>query len=287
MEGLFIQLEEVVERLKEGRPVYGPVGVDLLREVVLVEAVLQYDNQAAEFFLAEFRPTIEKTLLHLGGQRAVHELDAIVNDLLVPRDSKPPRLDNFHGKAPLNTWLRTVIRRLWTDLARRNQKSLEHGEGKHADLDEAVQTDPDPSPEELAEYNDLRERGADLIVRQFLDLFASVPDRNELLAWQMACLDGIPQKNLAALFRCHPSTISRYRERMEKKVKAAFANNDQLRSLVDAMRTAPRGIVRSIAQHVVEELRREKERSRALVHPDEPDESEGIDPAPVQKPRSS
>src|SRR5262249_12940831 len=110
MEGPLIQLEEVIERLKKGRPVYGPGGVGLLGEGVLVEAVLQCDNRAAEFFLAEFRPTIEKTLLRLGGKRAVHELDDIVNDLLVPRDSKPPRLDNFHGKAPLNTWLGTVIR---------------------------------------------------------------------------------------------------------------------------------------------------------------------------------
>ena len=121
----------------------------------------------------------------------------------------------------------------------------------------------------------MRERGADLIVRQFLDLFASVADRDELLAWQMVCLDGIPQKDLAGLFQCHPSTISRYRKRVEKKVKEAFAKNDQLRSLVDAMKTAPRTIVRSIAQRVVEELRRENERSRALVHPDEPDECRG------------
>jgi RNA polymerase sigma factor (sigma-70 family) len=286
MEGPHIQLEEVIERLKKGQPVYGPVGVDLLREVILVEAVLQCDNRAAESFLAEFRPTIEKTLRRLGGKRAVHELDDIVNDLLVPRHSKPPRLDNFHGKAPLNTWLSTVIRRLWTDRARRNQTSREDGKGKVVDLNLTVKTDPDPSPEELADYNDLRGRGADLIVRQFLDLFASGADRDELLAWQMTCLDGIPQKDLAGLFQCHPSTISRYRKRVEKRVKEAFANNDQLRSLVDAMKTAPRTIVRAIAQHVVEELRRENERSRALVHPDGPDESEGINSAPLQKPRS-
>jgi RNA polymerase sigma factor (sigma-70 family) len=282
MEGPLIQLAEVIERLKKGRPVYGPVDADLLREVVLVEAVLQYDNRAAEFFLAEFRPTIEKTLLRLGGKRAVHELDDIVNELLVPRDSKPPRLDNFHGKAPLNAWLGTVVRRLWTDLARRNQKSRVDGKGKLVDWDETVQTDPDPSPEELAEYNDLRGRGADLIVRQILDLFASVADRDELLAWQMACLDGTPQKELAGLFQCHPSTISRYRKRVEKRVKEAFAHNDQLRSLVDAMKTAPRTIVRSIAQHVVAELRRENDRSRALVHPDGPDESEGMDSPPCR-----
>ena len=287
MEEPLVQLEEVIERLKEGRPVYGPVGVDLLREVILVEAVLRGENRAAESFLAEFRPTIEKTLLHLGGQRAVHEVDDLVNDLLVPRDSKPPRLDNFHGKAPLKTWLRTVIRRLWTDLERRNQQAREDGKGKLVDLDQAVPTDPDPSPEELAEYSDLWERGAELIVRQFRDLFASVADRDELLAWQMVCLDGIPQKDLAGLFQCHPSTISRYRERVEKRVQEAFANNDQLRSLVDEMNTAPRAFVRSMAQRIVAELRREKERSRAMVHPDEPGESEGKDSALQRKPRSS
>jgi RNA polymerase sigma factor (sigma-70 family) len=287
MQGPLIQLEEVIERLKKGQPVYGPVGVDLLRQVILVEAVLQCDNRAAEFFLAEFRPTIEKTLLRLGGKRAVHELDDIVNDLLVPRDSKPPRLDNFHGKAPLSTWLRTVIRRLWTDQTRRSPKSREVGKGMLVDRDTTIQADPNPSPEELAEYNDLQERGVELIVSQFLDLFASVEDRDELLAWQMVCLDGVPQKDLAGLFQCHPSTISRYRERVEKKVKAAFANNDQLRSLVDAMKTAPRTIVRSIAQRIVEELRRQNARSRVLVHPDDADESEGIDSALLQKPRSS
>src|SRR5262249_55897388 len=138
IEGPLIPLEEVIERLKQGRPVYGPIGVDLLREVILVEAVLQGENRAAESFLAEFRPAIEKTLLRLGGKRAAHELDDLVNDLLVPRDSRPPRLDNFHGKAPLKTWLRTVIRRLWTDLERRNPKSREDGKGKLVELDEMV-----------------------------------------------------------------------------------------------------------------------------------------------------
>ena len=126
-----------------------------------------------------------------------------------------------------------------------------------------------------------------MIVRQFLDLFASGADRDELLAWQMVCLDRITQKDVAGLFQCHPSTISRYRERVERKVKEAFANNDQLRSLVDAMNTAPRAIVRSMAQRIVAELRREKERSRALVHLDEPGESEGMDSALQRKPRSS
>jgi hypothetical protein len=74
---------------------------------------------------------------------------------------------------------------------------------------------------------------------------------------------------------------------VEKKVKEAFANNDRLRPLVDAMKTAPRTDVRSIAQRIVEQLHRENERSRALVHPDEPDESKGIDSALQQKPGSS
>jgi hypothetical protein len=71
---------------------------------------------------------------------------------------------------------------------------------------------------------------------------------------------------------------------VETKVKEAFANNDRLRSLVDAMRTAPRTIVRSIAERVVEQLRRENDRSRALVHPGK---FEGSDSALLQKPRSS
>jgi hypothetical protein len=74
---------------------------------------------------------------------------------------------------------------------------------------------------------------------------------------------------------------------VETKVKEAFAKDDQLRSLIDAMKTAPRTIVRSIADRCVEELRRENERRRALDRPEEPDESDGIDSALVQKPRSS
>jgi hypothetical protein len=74
---------------------------------------------------------------------------------------------------------------------------------------------------------------------------------------------------------------------VEKKVKEAFANNDRLRPIVDAMKSAPRTIVRSIAQRIVEQLRREDERSRSLVHPVEPAQSEGIDSALLKKPRSS
>ena len=107
-----------------------PVDVDLLREVILVEAVLQCDHRATEVFLAEFRPTIEKTLLLVWlGRSRLDELDDIINDLLVPRDSRPPRLENFHGKAPLNSWLRTVVRRTWTDLASRGQESRGEGRG--------------------------------------------------------------------------------------------------------------------------------------------------------------
>jgi hypothetical protein len=61
--------------------------------------------------------------------------------------------------------------------------------------------------------------------------------------------------------------------RVEKKVKEAFANNDQLRSFVDSMKTAPRAIVRSIAQRIVEGLRRENEKNRAAVYPGELDRS--------------
>jgi hypothetical protein len=154
-------------------------------------------------------------------------------------------------------------------------------------LDETNQTDPNPSPEDLAAYHDLWERGADVIVRQFLDLFASVADRDELLAWQMVCLDGIPQKDVAGLLQCHPSTISRYRERVEKKVQEAFANNDRLRALVDALTTAPRTIVCTIAERVVEQLRQEYVRSRASVLPAEPDKSEGMDSALKRKPKST
>ena len=150
MEAPLIQLEEVIDRLKRGRPVYGLVGVDILREVILVEAVLQCDNRAAELFLAEFRPTIEKTLLRLGGKLPATRPTISSTMLLVPCDSNPPRLYNFHGKLPPNTWLRTVIRRLWIESKpQKTPNSREDGKGKLVALHETVQTNPDTLPEEV------------------------------------------------------------------------------------------------------------------------------------------
>ena len=79
----------------------------------------------------------------------------------------------------------------------------------------------------VAEYDDLRGRGADLIVGQFLDLFAGWRIATQLLAWQWPASTESRKRTLAGLFHCHPSTISRYRKRVEKRVNEAFANNDR------------------------------------------------------------
>jgi DNA-directed RNA polymerase specialized sigma24 family protein len=289
-----IQLEAVIERLKKGRPAYGSVGVDILREVVLAEAMQQGNNEAAKTFLKEFRPAIEKILSSLD-KNSEEDVDEIINELFVTRDpnlsqrANPPRLAKFNGLAPLTSWLKQVVPNLWRDLKRKEGKWREKGKGKVIPIGEIAPPDPDLSPEEEAEYNDLWQRGVDLIVMQFLELFGSIEDRDELLAWLMVHLDGALQKDVAnrLCVKVVPSTISRYLVRVEKKVNEAFEKNNRLASVVDAVYLAPEPIRRSIAQRIVQALERETRTIRDSACSKEPGESSGIDPGLLRNTRSS
>jgi RNA polymerase sigma factor (sigma-70 family) len=287
MEEPLIQLEDVIERLKKGRLDRGSVGVDLLREVVLIEALQQGHNEAAQTFLKDFRPAIEKILSSLD-TNAELDADDIISELFVASDSKPARLAKFGGLAPFRSWLKIVVPNIWRDRQEKERKWREDGKGKVVALDETVHRDPALSPNQEAEYNELLER-ADLIVMKFREMFGSIEDRDALLAWLMVHLDGALQKDVAdRLFvKVVASTITRYLMRVKAKVKQAFASNHELESLVDAVFQAPEPIRREIAQRIGDGLRRETQTIRDSARPKEPGESAGIDPGLLRNPRSS
>jgi DNA-directed RNA polymerase specialized sigma24 family protein len=142
-----------------------------LREVALVEAVRQGDDQATKVLLGKVEPLVSRVLTRLGGQRAAQEKEDYVNDLWVPRGSAPPRLDNFHGRAPLGSWVEPVVTRLWFDQRRKQERE------PVIDLNDQVQPGTASTAGASVHYGECINQ----IVQGFVEIADTHEDREHLL----------------------------------------------------------------------------------------------------------
>jgi hypothetical protein len=243
-----IELDFVIGRLREGRTAYKDVGVDLLREVVLVADVCQGDNSAARRFLDEFQGQID-AIRARAHPRAAQRLEGFAAELLVPRPkTKTSRLDSFQGRAPLKAWLKSVVR---------NELASPEPEDHRQPAASTIEADiPDPGfgPDELAHIREC----ADLIAEGHRRAFA-VLDRDYVLAWRMWKLDGVDQKVIADLFinrktrkSVNKSTICRWCDEVQEEVTRMLAAEPDLAA---AIKMSSRAVRWAIDVRVVEALR--------------------------------
>ena len=161
---------------------------------------LEGDAAAIEELQRDFGPIIAAYLVHRGASaRQAHDItDALWADCLATRASFRPRLATYNGQAPLQIWLKTVAL---------NQLIKLHGQEKRRleiSIDHQVGQAPHPPAPELATEAPLL-----VLMRSALEAAFQKCAAEDFVLLQLAHTDGLRHEELARMFECVPSTISR------------------------------------------------------------------------------
>ncbi|MBL9124176.1 MAG: hypothetical protein JNG90_11130, partial [Planctomycetaceae bacterium] len=121
LESRAMSFSEVLDQLEKGQLAYGPVGVNVLAEVVLAQGLEQGEPAAARRFESDYMPAVRQAARKVGGERAIDAVDNFAAELVLPREDRASRLSTFVGRTPLATWLRTVVVNYWITQTRRER----------------------------------------------------------------------------------------------------------------------------------------------------------------------
>jgi DNA-directed RNA polymerase specialized sigma24 family protein len=206
-EGRPIAMARVVERLEKGDLGGVKVRANLLRDVVLAQALQLGESRAAELFEAEFMPVVRSIARHVGGERAVDAVENFAAELVLPREGREPRIGTYQGRTTLAHWLGPVVANAWRTEFRRRKPDMStrfDPDGRAGVLELA----PAPCCTSSSELSQCEE----LLRPIFLAAGRLVADEDRLLL-QMLMLDGVPQKDLARSLGLNSGTITRRRQR--------------------------------------------------------------------------
>lgn len=121
--------------------------------------------------------------------------------LIVPQGERPPRLDSYAGRGPLDAWLQALVTRLALS-------------AKRSRADAPVEDDDEtwlawPSPQDDAEIALLKRSCGEAFRRAAREAFGALEPKVRLVLRQHL-LDGLAAEQLAALHRVHVVTIYRW-----------------------------------------------------------------------------
>ena len=188
----------------------------MANELQTVRAALLGDSEAAAQIHRKHHPLVLGALMNRGAlmQLTRSEVEECVGDLwsdcFGARNTKPALLEKFTGDGPLRAWLITVGLHRLIDLARRKRFRHDMSANEERSLDPM---DKIPAADGLPADADI----VSLLQTSLKKAFAR-SDREQLLLLCLVYLHGIKQKELADIYGCNESTISRWLDRALKQI---------------------------------------------------------------------
>jgi hypothetical protein len=201
-EGRTTGFEWVIGRLERGELGGVKVRANLLRDVVLAQALQLREPRAAAVFEVEFMPVVRSIARHNGGERAIDAVENFAADLILPREGREPRIATYQGRTTLAHWLGPVVTNAWRTELRRRKPEM------------PILFEPDgrESPTARLQPADELDQCEDLLRPIFLAV-GRLLDPEDRLLLQMLLLDSVPQKDLARSLGLNSGTITRRRQR--------------------------------------------------------------------------
>jgi RNA polymerase sigma factor (sigma-70 family) len=188
-------------------------------ELQTVRAALLGDSEAAAQIHRKHHTCLLGVLMNRGAlmQLTRSEVEECVGDLWSDcfggTDTKPALLTRFGGDGPLRAWLITVGLHRLIDLARR--KRFRHDISADEETSSANPMDKIPAADGLPADADV----VSLLQTSLKKAFARC-NREQLLLLCLVYLHGIKQKELADIYGCNESTISRWLDSTIKQIHA-------------------------------------------------------------------
>lgn len=192
-------------------------------DVALVQRALAGEDEAVLAFEQNYRPTLERVLMARGVDRGSAE--DLVADIIAECFGAGKKgklevrlLEKFEGRSSLSTWLIRITWNRWLDLKRRDKF---RGELPRYDDDETKGVDQFERVADDHEDEDFIETDlAELMAGAIRDAFATLePDL--LVMLKLSFLHGISQTDIARMWNCDQTRISRNLSAARSQIAAA------------------------------------------------------------------
>ena len=195
-----IRFGTLIERLEMGNLGYARTQENVLRDVVLSQALELQESQAAAMFEEQYMPIITAIARRTGGERSVDDVDNFAATLILPRGDRPCRIAQYQGRTTLAHWLRAVVA----------NECISHSRSQHThnvenlpekEISEDVSSAVDESPCES------------LLRPLMVEATVGLSSEDRLLI-KMLVLDNVPQKALAKSLGINSGNVTRRRQKI-------------------------------------------------------------------------
>lgn len=239
---------EVANRIRGGKGYFrgGLLGGDVLRDVVLAEAVIQKNESALQHLEREYKDYCLRQGKSLASFPNAEDWWYLLLDKLAGFTQAPGKLASFSGRCGLQNWLGTVVRNWMRDRLKKDRLQTT-GSGK--DLAELAITE---HPEQFLISEECRHLWVELLQRTL----ASLEARDRLLL-RLRFAQGLTGKETAAILGIHPGNVSRREQRVLEHLRqrlqsAEVLDRSDYRECLQHLLTGKEGI--GFAQALVEAL---------------------------------
>lgn len=199
-----VSLEHILDRLEQGNLGYERRQSNILKDVSFAEALLQRENHAAEQFDQDYMPCLKRVAHRLVGVQGVEMVDNFLAELILPRESSPPRLASYLGKTSLQSWLKAVV------------SNFCHGRGRVRNMTQLPEEADPVSPQ--TNTGEVDSSGCTDLLRPFFSRSVfSIPIEDRLLL-KFLVLDEVPQNVVARVLGIHSGNVTRRRQRAAERI---------------------------------------------------------------------
>jgi len=190
-------------------------------DFLLAQKCLEAEPLAIRQLQEAYRTPLLNYLKHAGAalEEARMLIDELWADCLTDRPPRKPRLATYSGNSPLQAWLKAVI------LNNLLQKKRAEGRTRKVIIDnlprESGSAVEDPVATAPCEQRDTTEPPLLEIMREAIEAAFRECDPEDFLLLQLAHTNSLRGRELAQLFSCSESKISRSLENARTKISAA------------------------------------------------------------------
>lgn len=196
--------EDVLARLERGDLGYERPQSNVVREVILAQALEQHEEPAAKHFEDAFMPIIRSVAQRTAGHRGLDLVENFLADLVLPRENRPPRIAGYVGKTSLASWLRVVVTNHCRESGRRS---------------EPVQTvdEWDSVAPALCDPRSDTDGCEGLLQPIFRQAVSGLESEDRLLI-KLLILEEVPQQTLAQRMGIHSGNVTRRRQKISQSI---------------------------------------------------------------------
>lgn len=183
-----------------------------IQEIDLVQRCLGGEESAVDYLRTYYGPYLRNVLQGYRVPDAdIHEILAqLWVDCIVEREDRPPLLARYNGKSALRGWLSAIVTNRWLSLMRRK----------------AVHRKVVDQLTDSLEYPSFDDGGVgDLVDLELMKIIEGALRRafeactpEEIVMLHLVHLHELTQREVAAVWRCHESYVSRHLKSAEQKI---------------------------------------------------------------------